>query len=100
MLYTCISIAVAIAIIVFAWAMATGRVQRWFRRVMHGDTRVIVEPPAKRGAIRCGKCQCKFTYTACDVNASYRESRVICPACKQRIRIWAADGSEAYGSDD
>jgi hypothetical protein len=100
MLETLVAITAALLLIGLAWAGATGRVARWFRRIMNGDTRVIIEPPAKRGAVRCGKCQCKFTYTARDVTTTYRESHVYCPGCKQRLRIWTVDGSEAFGISD
>jgi Zn finger protein HypA/HybF involved in hydrogenase expression len=97
---TLIAVLVALLIIAIAAAVASGKATVWWRRITTGDTRIIVEPPVKRMAIRCGKCQCKFTYTARDVVVSYRESRVHCPACKQRLRIFTPDRTEAFGMSD
>ncbi len=97
---TIIAVLVALLIVAIAAAVASGKAAAWWRRLVSDDTRIIVEPPVKRSAIRCGKCQCKFTYTARDVVVSYRESRVHCPACKQRLRIFVPEASEAFGMSD
>lgn len=95
-IYTVLSIIGALLIIALAAAIATGRLQRWFRYFLN-DTREIIEPPTKRMTVRCGKCQCKFSYTSRDVITVYRESRIDCPACKQRMRIYKATNDEDFG---
>lgn len=73
---------------------------RWFQRMqrwLSGDTRMIVEPPTVKKAVRCGKCYCKFTFTARDVDAGFSGSTLNCPGCNQRIRLWDAEKSDLYG---